>query len=101
MSSAFQNAEAQKQVPRGRFLSALILLMAFAITLASLGFIFGQGLIERAGLGTFPEWFTPFVVVFLLARLITLFAIWNFRRWGVYTFALLECLEVVMGLFVF
>ena len=73
--------------------------MAFAITVASLGLIFSRDL-ERA-LGPFPDWFNPFLVVFLLARLITLAAIWNFRRWGVYLFFLLECLEPAMGLFVF
>ncbi len=88
------------QAPRGKFLSGLIVLNAIAITLASLGLVFGRDFIEKL-LGAFPDWFTAFVVVFTLARLIALAAIWNLRRWGVYLFFLLECMEPVMGLFVF
>jgi hypothetical protein len=87
------------QTPRGKFLSGLIVLNASAISLATLALLFNRN-IERA-LGSFPNWFNPFLVVFLLARLVTLFAIWNFRRWGAYLFFLLECLEVALGLFVF
>src|SRR5262249_3635095 len=101
MSSPSQKSEAPRQTPRGAFLSILIVGMASAITLASLGLIFSRDLIESWGLGSFPDWFTPFVIGLLLARLIALAAIWYFRRWGVYLFFLLEGTELVMGLFVF
>lgn len=83
----------------GRFLSLLILIFAAAITLATLVLVFRR---DIAGmLGNFPNWFNPFLVIFLLVRLIALFAIWNMKRWGVVAFLLLECLEVALGLFVF
>ena len=84
---------------RGRSLSGLILLNGLAISFATLALVFSQD-IERA-LGYFPSWFNPFLIVFLIARLIALSAIWNMKRWGVYGFFLLECIEVAMGLFVF
>lgn len=87
------------QAQRGGFLSGLILINGLAISFATLVLMF-SGDIKNA-LGTFPSWFNPFLVVFLIARLIALSAIWNMKRWGVYSFFLLECLEVAMGLFVF
>ncbi len=87
------------QAQRGKFLSVLIVLNASAITFASLALIFSPDLVRV--LGPFPDWFNPFVGVLLLGRLIALAAIWSFRRWGVYLFFLLECLEASMGLFVF
>ncbi len=99
MSPAFQRPEAQMQAPRGKFLSGLIVLNASAISLVTLELVFSRD-IERA-LGYFPDWFNAFLIVFLLARLITLSAIWNLRRWGVYLFFLFECMEVAMGLFIF
>ncbi len=88
-----------RSVSRGKFLSALIILMAVAITTATLALIFVPGLLLL--LGSFPVWFNLFLGLFLFARLIALAAIWNFKRWGVYAFGLLECVEVFMGLFVF
>lgn len=88
------------QAARGKFLSGLIVLHAFAITLASLALVFSRDLLNMAP-GSLPDWFNLFVVVFLFARLIALSAIWNFRRWGVYLFFMLECVEPLMGLFVF
>ncbi|MGE5221807.1 MAG: hypothetical protein ACM3PY_05180 [Omnitrophica WOR_2 bacterium] len=87
------------QAQRGKFLSGLILVFGLAITLATLALIFIQDLVRA--LGSFPDWFNLFLVAFLLARLIALYMIWNFKRWGVYALFLLECLEVAMGLFVF
>jgi hypothetical protein len=84
---------------RGMFLSGLILFFASAISLATLALIASPG-IDRA-FGHFPDWFNAFLVIFLLARLLALSAIWRLKRWGVYAFLGLECLEVAMGLFVF
>ena len=84
---------------RGIFLSALVLFFASAISLATLALIANRG-IERA-LGHFSGWFNAFLVIFLLARLLALSAIWRLKQWGVYVFLGLECLEVAMGLFVF
>ncbi len=89
----------QAQPQRGKLLSGLILLNASAILVATLGLIFVPG-IERA-LGSLPDWFNPFAAVLLAARLIALAAVWKMRRWGVYAFFLLECVEVAMGLFIF
>ena len=101
MASTSQSSEVRGRPPRGTFLSVLIVAMASAITMGSLALIVSRDLIERWGLGSFPDWFNPFVIVFVLARLVALAAIWNLRRWGVYLFFLLESAEVVMGLFVF
>lgn len=87
------------QAKPGRFLSGLILIFGAAITFATLVLVFRPD-IERM-LGDFPNWFNPFLVIFLVARLTALTAIWNMKRWGVYAFFLLECLEVSLGLFVF
>ncbi len=84
---------------RGTYLTYLILIFAAAISFATLLLILSPSL-ERS-LGYLPVWFDPFLMIFLLLRLIALFAIWNWRRWGVYAFFLLECLEVALGLFVF
>ncbi len=81
------------------FLPSLIVINALAISVATIFLVLDQGL--RNSLGYVPGWFNPFLIIFLLARLIALYAIWNSRRWGVYVFLLLECLEVAMGLFVF
>ncbi len=87
------------QVQRGILLSALIVLFASAISLVTLAFIFIP--VIETELGYLPDWFNSFLAVFLLARLLALWAIWKWRRWGVYLFLLLECTEVAMGLFVF
>ncbi len=84
---------------RGKFLSALILLNGSAITLATMALVISADM--RRALGYLPDWFSPFLVIFLLARLAALFAIWGLKRWGVLAFLLLECSEVAMGLFVF
>ncbi len=84
---------------RGVFLSVLIVFMAAAITLATLALALVPGV--QSVLGTFPAWFNAFLVVFLLARLIGLAAIWSFSRWGVYLFVVLESGEGALGLFVF
>ena len=84
---------------RGRFLSGLIIVNGLAISFATFALIFSRD--TQRALGSFPSWFNPFLVVFLIARLITLAVIWNMKRWGVYGFFLLECIEVAMGLFVF
>lgn len=81
------------------FLSILIVANGFAISVATVLLVLDQDV--RNSLGYFPAWFSPFLIVFLFARLIALYAIWNLRRWGVYAFLLLESLEVAMGLFVF
>ncbi len=81
------------------FLGILIVVNGLAITIATALLVLDPGL--RDAFGSFPGWFSAFLVVFLLARLIALYAIWNFKRWGVYAFLLLECLEVAMGSFVF
>ncbi len=88
-----------KPSQRGTFLSALIILNGAAITLASFVLVLAPGL--RQSLGDLPGWFSPFVLALLLARLAALAGIWRFRRWGVYAFWLLECVEVGTGLFVF
>lgn len=87
------------QAQRGGFLSGLIWINGLAISFATLVLMFSRDI--KNALGSFPSWFNPFLAVFLIARLIALSAIWNMKRWGVYCFFLLECLEVVMGLFVF
>jgi len=84
---------------RGRFLSGLIIVNGLAISFATFALIFSRD--TQRALGSFPSWFNPFLVVFLIARLITLAVIWNMKRWGVYGFILFECIEVTMGLFVF
>ncbi len=84
---------------KGRFLSGLILIFGLAITFATVFLILDQGF--RNSLGHLPGWFSLFLIVFLLARLAALYAIWDLRRWGVYVLLLLECVEVSMGLFVF
>ena len=99
MSASSSAKPAQARGSRGSFLSVLIVAFASAISLATAGLLFSRDL--RGALGYLPGWFDPFLVVFLLARLITLGLIWNLRRWGVVLFLLLECLEVAMGLFVF
>ncbi len=81
------------------FLSSLIVINGFAISVATAFLVLDQDF--RRSLGYVPSWFGPFLIVFLLARLIALYAIWNLRRWGLYAFLCLECLEVSMGLFVF
>jgi len=87
------------QIPRGRFLSSLIVGMAFAISIATFVLLFDENV--RTLLGTIPNWFNGFLVVFLLARLSALMAIWKFQRWGLVAFFVLECGEVALGLFVF
>ncbi len=81
------------------FLSSLIVINALAISVATVFLVLDQGF--RNSLGYFPGWISPFLIVFLLARLVALYTIWKFKRWGLYAFLLLECLEVGMGLFVF
>ena len=81
------------------FLPILIVINGFAISVATIFLILDNAF--RNSLGHFPAWFSLFLVVFLAARLIALYEIWNLRRWGVYAYLLLECLEVGMGLFVF
>ncbi len=88
-----------KRLARGPFLTALLLVMGAAMTLASLALIFIPAL-PRA-FGSMPDWFNAFVAGLLLARLVALAAIWYFKRWGAYLLALLESLEMSMGLFVF
>ncbi len=87
------------QTQRGAFLSILLGVNAAAITLASIALIAVQDI--QNIVGVIPDWFNPYVVSLLLARLFALSGIWNWRRWAVYLFILLECVELGMGLFVF
>ena len=84
---------------KGVFLSSLIVIFGLAISFATVFLILDQDF--RNSLGYLPGWFSIFLIVFLLARWIALYAIWDLRRWGVYVLLLLECLEPTMGLFVF
>ncbi len=83
---------------RGAFLSILVVVTAAAITLATVALVADPDI--QKILGTLPDWFSPFVIALGLARLFALWGIWNLRRWGVYGFFLLECVELSMGLFV-
>jgi hypothetical protein len=87
------------QPKRGTFLSALIVLFAFAITLATL--VLMTSPFVRDSLGSFPSWFNLYITALLVARLIALYGIWTFRRWGVYALLVLECVEVAVGNLVF
>ncbi len=87
------------QTQRGTFLSILLGVNAAAITLASFALIADRDI--QNIVGVIPDWFSPYVAGLLLARLFALWGIWNWRRWAVYLFFLLECVEVGMGLFVF
>ncbi len=87
------------QTQRGAFLSILLGVNAAAITLESIALIAVQDI--QNIVGVIPDWFNPYVVGLLLARLFALWGIWNWRRWAVYLFFLLECVELGMGLFVF
>ena len=87
------------QPRRGRFLSILIELFASAITLVTLVLVVRPDV--ESALGSLPHWFNSFLVAFLAARLLALAAIWNLKRWGLYSFFVLECVEPAMGLFVF
>lgn len=87
------------QAQRGTFLSILLGVTAIAISLATMALVVDRDI--QSNLGVLPDWFSPFVVVLALARLFALWGIWNLKRWGVYTFFLLECVEVGTGLFVF
>ncbi len=100
MLSLLPGSEAFMEAQRGKVLSGLIVLYAIAITLASLGLVFGRDQIARL-IGSIPDWFNSYVAFLLLARLVALTAIWDFRRWGVYLLIFLECVEVALGLFVF
>ncbi len=84
-----------KQSQKGLFLSGLIIIFGVAVTLASILLIFDNNL--RATLGHFPGWFSTYVALLLLGRLISLSAIWNEKRWGVYALFLFECVEVGVG----
>lgn len=84
---------------KGTFLSALIVSFGLAIITASVFLIIDRGM--RNALGILPGWFNFYVIILLLARLIALISIWNYKRWGVYILFLLECVEVSFGLFVF
>ncbi len=84
---------------RGTFLSVLVGVNAIAITLASIALVVDRDI--SSIIGGVPDWFNPYVFVLLLARLAALEQIWELKRWGVYAFLLLECVEVSMGLFVF
>ncbi|MGE5261832.1 MAG: hypothetical protein ACM3S0_00500 [Acidobacteriota bacterium] len=87
------------QNQRGTFLSILLGVNATAIALVTIAFVVDRDI--QNSLGIQQDWFSTFVVVLTLARLIALRAIWNLKRWGVYTYFLLECVEVGTGLFVF
>ncbi len=87
------------QAQRGTFLSILLVVNAAAISLASIALVADRDI--PSSLGIQVEWFTPYVLGLLLARLVALWGIWTLNRWGVYTYLLLECVEVGMGLFVF
>ena len=87
------------QNQRGTFLSILLGVNAAAIILVTIAFVVDRDI--QSSLGILQDWFSTFVVVLTLARLIALWGIWNLKRWGVYTYFLLECVEVSTGLFVF
>ncbi len=87
------------KVQRGTFLSVLIVAFAAAISLVTVAFIFIPGI--EVKLGSLPDWFNLFLVPFLLVRLVALYAIWKWKKWGVYLLLLMECTEVGLGLFVF
>ncbi len=87
------------QTQRGTFLSVLLAGNAIAISVATIALVVDRDIVSS--LFALPDWFSPFVVVFTVARLFALREIWNLRRWGVYAYFLLECVEVSMGLFVF
>ena len=87
------------QTQRGTILSILLVVNATAIVLATIVLVVDRDI--QSSLGIQQDWFSTFVVVLTLARLIALWAIWNLKRWGVYTYFLLECVEVGTGLFVF
>ncbi len=84
---------------RGIFLSLLIGVNAIAISLAAIVLVVNRDI--QSSLGIQQDWFGPFVIILTLTRLIALWGIWILRRWGVYAYFLLECVEVSMGLFVF
>lgn len=85
---------------RGAFLPILLGVNATAITLASIALVVDHRDIQNF-MGPLPDWFNLYVVGLLLARMIALWGIWNWRRWAVYTYFLLEGVEVGMGLFYF
>ena len=87
------------QSQRGAFLSILLAVNAVAITFATIVLVFDRDI--QTSLGALPDWFSAFVIVLLLTRLVALWEIWNWRRWAVYAYFLLESVEVGMGLFVF
>ena len=91
--------ERETYARRGGFLSAVIILFGSAIAFVTLAFILDPRV--EMSLGCFPEWFNAFLAVYLIGRLVALSVIWDLRRWGVYLFLLLECVELGMGLFVF
>ncbi len=87
------------QGQRGTFLSVLLVVNAAAITLASIALVVDRDI--QNAIGGLPAWFDTFVIALLLARLVALWGIWSWSRWGVYAYLLLECIELGMGLFVF
>ncbi len=87
------------QAQRGTFLSVLVGVNAIAIMLASIALVVDRDITSI--IGVVPDWFNAYVVILLLARLAALWQIWELKRWGVYAYFLLECVEVSMGLFVF
>ncbi len=80
-------------------MSGLIMVFGLAVTFATVFLILDPGVLKS--FGTVPGWFNAFLIVLLVGRWIALYAMWSFKRWGVFLLLLLECAELSYGLFIF
>ncbi len=88
-----------KSAKRGTPLTLLILIMGSAFIIGSL-VVFYLSRLESLRT-VLPSWAGLYALILLVGRLVALAAIWNMKRWGVYTLLFFGCIEVSLGLFVF
>jgi len=82
------------QIERGFWLS-LVLVLIVIHSIFTIWFIYNA---QQASESTSTPWFIGALVLVAIAKFIAAFAIWNWKKWGLYLFAVSVVVSVILGL---
>lgn len=83
---------------RGKLLNLLLILSLFGLVSSVFVFLNPQSLTQAYG--TLPPWYPLYAVISVSFTLVNIYALWQMKKWIVYSLGLSAVISVLMPLFI-
>ena len=82
---------------RGGWLTAFLIFMLVASAFTAVIYLFGSAAVKE-NLPSMPDWAPPVLALFAIAKSVFALAIWRWKKWGMYGFAVSGLATLIVNL---